>query len=158
MKKKKRRKRIIKLFLFITIIIFIILGLFFVSKNFLTKTHLLETINYQNYGHITYYDIYGIHLNFKGNFQNKQRGKKTWNASICKYRQCKRWRLRSRRSSNVRYKSVRSPSGNKILSTVCRDSFRQTTFPTKKSRESLCKQHAETLQSKSGIKCSTKIK
>lgn len=71
MKKKKRRKRIIKLFLFITIIILIILGLFFVSENFLTKTHLLETINYQNYGYITYYDIYGIHLNFKGNFQNK---------------------------------------------------------------------------------------
>lgn len=63
-KKAKRRRKIIKFILILIIICVVIIGYIFLSKEtFLSK------INYEMNGNITYYDIYGIHMNFKGDFE-----------------------------------------------------------------------------------------
>ena len=61
--KKARRKRIIK-----CIFILIVIGAASISYLFLRKTF-LNKIDYTLNGLITYYDIYGIHMNFEGNFK-----------------------------------------------------------------------------------------
>lgn len=61
-RKKKRTKKYIFILIFL-IIIFIAIYYFINYKSFLGK------INYDMNGNITYYDRYGIHLNFKGNFK-----------------------------------------------------------------------------------------
>ncbi len=67
--KKKRKK--LKFFIFIIIIIFILAGGAFSYFKISTGSNIsfLSTINYSISGNITYYDIYGTHLNIKGNIQ-----------------------------------------------------------------------------------------
>lgn len=63
-KKVKRRKLIFKIILFFIIVCAVLIGYIFLNnKTFLSK------IDYTVKGNITYYDIYGIHMNFKGNFK-----------------------------------------------------------------------------------------
>lgn len=63
-KKARRRKKIIK-FIFVLIIIAVI-GIYCL---FLNKKTFLSRLDYDVSGKITYYDIYGIHMNFKGEFK-----------------------------------------------------------------------------------------
>lgn len=61
-KKKKKKRRIwIKFFIILLIVIFIFI--FKIKSNFLNK------IDFSNEGKITYYDIYGIHMNISGDFE-----------------------------------------------------------------------------------------
>ena len=62
--KKKRRKLILKVIL---IVIIIIIG--FICYLFLNNKTFLSKVDYSLKGNITYYDIYGIHMNFEGEFQ-----------------------------------------------------------------------------------------
>ena len=64
-KKAKRNRFIIKMF-FLLIVITIV-GVFLVFKS--KDVFFLNSIDYENSGNITYYDIYGIHMNFKGVFE-----------------------------------------------------------------------------------------
>ena len=65
-KKARRKKFIIKLFFALLIIVAILIGIFvFTRKNI----EFLKNIDYKNSGDITYYDIYGIHMNFNGVFE-----------------------------------------------------------------------------------------
>ena len=61
-KKIRKRKRILK---FILILIGIGIFVYFWVNN---KTF-LSSVDYTNEGDITYYDIYGIHMNFEGSFK-----------------------------------------------------------------------------------------
>lgn len=64
--KRKRRRKIKFGFIFILLLIAsaILFGIYYLKDiSFLSK------VNYDNFGNITYYDRYGIHLNFKGNFK-----------------------------------------------------------------------------------------
>ena len=64
-KKAKRNRFIIKLFFILLIVIAIVGGfLVFTRKD----RAFLNNIDYENSGSITYYDIYGIHMNFNGVF------------------------------------------------------------------------------------------
>ena len=63
-KKARKKKKIIK-FIFTLIIIAIIAICYLV----LNKKTFLSKIDYDVKGKITYYDIYGIHMNFEGNFK-----------------------------------------------------------------------------------------
>lgn len=63
-KRRKKKKNIKFVFVFVFLIIIGIIAFYFINKEvFLSK------INYDMSGNITYYDRYGIHLNFKGNFK-----------------------------------------------------------------------------------------
>lgn len=62
--KKIKRRRFIFKFIFI-IIIFVLCIFIFASKD----KAFLNKINYENSGEITYYDIYGIHMNLYGSFE-----------------------------------------------------------------------------------------
>lgn len=62
-KRKKRKNRKKLLLLFIVLIVGISLYFFMPNKNF------LKQIDDSNIANITYYDIYGIHMNFKGDIK-----------------------------------------------------------------------------------------
>lgn len=63
-KKNKRRRNVIKIILFLAFVCAIGAGYIFLnSKTFLSK------IDYELSGKISYYDIYGIHMNFEGSFK-----------------------------------------------------------------------------------------
>lgn len=61
MRRKRKKKKNGKWFIFI-IIVLIVIG-FYYKNDFKNKIDIKNKVN------ITYYDIYGIHLNFKGNFK-----------------------------------------------------------------------------------------
>lgn len=63
-RKNKRRRFIIKIILFLMIVG--VIGTFYF---FLNNNSFLSKIDYTLNGNITYYDIYGIHMNFEGNFK-----------------------------------------------------------------------------------------
>ena len=63
-RKKKRFKKII--------LILIILAIIFGAYIFLNQKRFLSEINFSTKGKITYYDIYGIHMNFEGDFNLKK--------------------------------------------------------------------------------------
>ena len=63
-RKNKRRRFIIKIILFLMIVG--VIGIFYF---FLNNNSFLSKIDYTLNGNITYYDIYGIHMNFEGNFK-----------------------------------------------------------------------------------------
>ena len=64
-RKEKRTRRKFLIFTFILIIICVII----IGYMFLNKEAFLSKINYTISGNITYYDIYGIHMNFEGDFE-----------------------------------------------------------------------------------------
>ena len=63
-KKRKKKRRCFKFFIVLLIITTLIL-LF----TFIYKERFLDKVDYSQKGNITYYDIYGIHMNFEGNFK-----------------------------------------------------------------------------------------
>ena len=63
-RKNKRRRFIIKIILFLMIVG--VIGIFYFLLN---NNSFLSKIDYTLNGNITYYDIYGIHMNFEGNFK-----------------------------------------------------------------------------------------
>lgn len=65
-KKARRKKFIIKLFFALLIIVAILIGIFVFTRK---DIEFLKNIDYKNSGDITYYDIYGIHMNFNGVFE-----------------------------------------------------------------------------------------
>ena len=65
-KKARRKKFIIKLFFALLIIVAILIGFFVFTRK---DIEFLKNIDYKNSGDITYYDIYGIHMNFNGVFE-----------------------------------------------------------------------------------------
>lgn len=65
-KKARRKKFIIKLFFALLIIVAILIGIFVFTRK---DIEFLKNIDYKNGGDITYYDIYGIHMNFNGVFE-----------------------------------------------------------------------------------------
>ena len=64
MSKKKKKKKNFKYILFLIFII----SATYIYFNF-KKNSFLNEINYEYSGTINYYDIYGIHMNFNGEFE-----------------------------------------------------------------------------------------
>ena len=70
-KKKKKIRKYIRLFIVFVVVLIIVFAVFVTLKNTVLKPSFLKNVSYDNYVSINYYDIYGTHLNFKGEFENK---------------------------------------------------------------------------------------
>ncbi len=67
MAKRKRKKKKMKVIFLLIILILGAISIFYI----INRKIFLSQINYNMSGNITYYDRYGIHLNFKGDFKLK---------------------------------------------------------------------------------------
>ena len=70
-KKKKKIRKYIRLFIVFVVVLIFVFAVFVTLKNTVLKPSFLKNVSYDNYVSIKYYDIYGTHLNFKGEFENK---------------------------------------------------------------------------------------
>ena len=70
-KKKEKIRKYIRLFIVFVVVLIFVFAVFVTLKNTVLKPSFLKNVSYDNYVSIKYYDIYGTHLNFKGEFENK---------------------------------------------------------------------------------------